>query len=222
MKGKENLFDGRVDMNLESSTPKAKELKDMQCGTLENDSLSKCRPCPDKKFKKIKQGTSKTVHASQKDAAALKGCSSGSSHECPNKSPVSKICNHDDAKPTEMVGDLKVGDGFTMEVSTEAPAESFRNKKRNAAEDIEKPNNKKTKKQDICGASIKDNKNRLQSRSRDVCVDIPLPQGTELIAIGEVELPPEDVGNALQFLEFCTAFGKVPSVLFVVCITVFV
>ncbi|XP_074376183.1 uncharacterized protein LOC141717863 isoform X2 [Apium graveolens] len=209
MKGKENLFDGRVDMNLESLTPsKLKELKTMQGETLENDSLSNCRLCPDEKSKKTKQGTLKT-DGGQEDAAALKVCSSGSLLDySPKKFLVSKVLYDNDAKPKEKVGDLKVGDGCTTKVSTEAPAESFKNKKRNAVEDIIKPDNKKAKKQVVGGASIMDNKNRLQSRSLDVFVDIPLPQGMELTTIGEVELPPEDVGNALQFLEFCATFGK--------------
>ncbi|KAK1357518.1 Zinc-finger domain of monoamine-oxidase A repressor R1 [Heracleum sosnowskyi] len=213
MKGKENLVDGRADMNLESLTPsKSKELKKMQGVTLENDSLSKCRTCPNKKSKKTKQGTSKPVLAGQKEAAALKGCSSGASLENRfNKSRVLTMSNHIDEKPNGKVDDLKVGDGCTMNVSTEVQAEAFRNKKRNADEDIEEPANKKTKKQekqDIGGAYIKGNIKGSRSWSRDVGFDIPLPHGTELITIGDVELPPEDVGNALQFLEFCAAFGK--------------
>lgn len=39
--------------------------------------------------------------------------------------------------------------------------------------------------------------------------EIPLPPGTELTEILDTELPPEDVGNALQLLEFCRVFGKV-------------
>ncbi|XP_072961193.1 uncharacterized protein [Typha angustifolia] len=36
-----------------------------------------------------------------------------------------------------------------------------------------------------------------------------LPQGTRLMEVAGVELLPEDVGPALQFLEFCRAFSKV-------------
>lgn len=39
--------------------------------------------------------------------------------------------------------------------------------------------------------------------------EISLPPGTEITGISDIELPPEDVGNALQFLEFCRVFGKV-------------
>ncbi|XP_076882485.1 uncharacterized protein LOC143530963 [Bidens hawaiensis] len=37
---------------------------------------------------------------------------------------------------------------------------------------------------------------------------IPLPAGTELVTIAGVDLPKEDAGNALQLLEFCSTFGK--------------
>ncbi|KAG9151446.1 hypothetical protein Leryth_015058 [Lithospermum erythrorhizon] len=41
---------------------------------------------------------------------------------------------------------------------------------------------------------------------------IPLPQGTELMNVSGIEIPSEDVGNVLQFLEFCAVFGKVIDV----------
>ncbi|XAR51278.1 hypothetical protein NMG60_11005869 [Bertholletia excelsa] len=40
-------------------------------------------------------------------------------------------------------------------------------------------------------------------------VEIPLPQGFELTSVANIDLPAEDVGHALQFLEFCEAFGEV-------------
>ncbi|KAJ6406197.1 hypothetical protein OIU84_009843 [Salix udensis] len=46
-------------------------------------------------------------------------------------------------------------------------------------------------------------------QNKEIDVDIQLPQGTCLTAVAGIELPPEDVGNALQFLEFCASFGKV-------------
>nr|GMD49426.1 uncharacterized protein LOC109168561 isoform X2 [Ipomoea batatas] len=38
---------------------------------------------------------------------------------------------------------------------------------------------------------------------------IPLPEGIGLTAVAGADLPQEDIGDALQFLEFCAAFGKV-------------
>ncbi|KAK8639227.1 hypothetical protein V6N13_137618 [Hibiscus sabdariffa] len=46
-------------------------------------------------------------------------------------------------------------------------------------------------------------------KDRKLDIDIQLPQGTNLITVAGVDLPPNDVGHALQFLEFCAAFGEV-------------
>lgn len=40
-------------------------------------------------------------------------------------------------------------------------------------------------------------------------VDLQLPRGTLLTTLFGIELPPEEMGHALQFLEFCGTFGKV-------------
>ncbi|KAJ4961799.1 hypothetical protein NE237_021709 [Protea cynaroides] len=40
-------------------------------------------------------------------------------------------------------------------------------------------------------------------------VDIQLPQGADLTTVAGIDVAAEDVGHALQFLEFCAAFGKV-------------
>ncbi|XP_040371544.1 uncharacterized protein LOC112189585 isoform X2 [Rosa chinensis] len=39
--------------------------------------------------------------------------------------------------------------------------------------------------------------------------ELPLPEGIPLTSVLGIELPPEDAGNALQFMEFCSAFGEV-------------
>ncbi|KAM7475379.1 hypothetical protein LguiB_022622 [Lonicera macranthoides] len=46
-------------------------------------------------------------------------------------------------------------------------------------------------------------------QGKDSVAEIPLPQGTELTNVANIDMPAEDVGHALQFLEFCEAFGKV-------------
>lgn len=60
---------------------------------------------------------------------------------------------------------------------------------------------------------------RAQPLNVDKCVvspmtskieeEIHLPLGTNVTKILDMELPPQDVGNALQFLEFCLVFGEV-------------
>ncbi|KAH0717263.1 hypothetical protein KY285_013294 [Solanum tuberosum] len=53
--------------------------------------------------------------------------------------------------------------------------------------------------------SVKDN----IIENNDPFALIPLPQGTAVTAVGDIDLQPGDVGNALQFLEFCMVFGKI-------------
>ena len=40
-------------------------------------------------------------------------------------------------------------------------------------------------------------------------MEIHLPKGTELINLAGVDMPSEDIGHALQLLEFCETFGEV-------------
>lgn len=42
-----------------------------------------------------------------------------------------------------------------------------------------------------------------------VKVDITLPNANDLVNVGGIEFPADDVGSALQFLEFCNAFQQV-------------
>uniref|UniRef100_F6GVQ3 Zinc-finger domain-containing protein n=1 Tax=Vitis vinifera TaxID=29760 RepID=F6GVQ3_VITVI len=51
-------------------------------------------------------------------------------------------------------------------------------------------------------------KHSMKFQLKEFDVDVPLPQGISLTTIAGIELSPEDVGHALQFLEFCAAFGK--------------
>ncbi|XP_058778895.1 uncharacterized protein LOC131652920 isoform X2 [Vicia villosa] len=59
---------------------------------------------------------------------------------------------------------------------------------------------------DNVSAKSKTNANILQSQK--IKEEIPLPLGTEMTKILDIEFALEDVGNALQFLEFCRVFGK--------------
>lgn len=46
-------------------------------------------------------------------------------------------------------------------------------------------------------------------QNKNFAADIQLPQGASLTTVAGFELDSEDAGHALQFLEFCAAFGKV-------------
>ncbi|KAJ1412779.1 Zinc-finger domain of monoamine-oxidase A repressor R1 [Sesbania bispinosa] len=56
--------------------------------------------------------------------------------------------------------------------------------------------------------SLKVKKCSADSKREKIQEEIPLPPGIELTKILDIDFPPEDVGNALQFLEFCRVFGK--------------
>jgi hypothetical protein len=58
-------------------------------------------------------------------------------------------------------------------------------------------------------ASAKSQTNATVLHAQKIKEQTPLPPGTEMTKILDIEFAPEDVGNALQFLEFCRVFGKV-------------
>lgn len=72
---------------------------------------------------------------------------------------------------------------------------------------IDEPKRKKMK-QEVDGES-EDEKNMIEETSKDHNVEIQLPQGTELFNLAGIDTPSEDIGHALQLLEFCEAFGEV-------------
>ena len=52
-------------------------------------------------------------------------------------------------------------------------------------------------------------KKNVKVKSKASDAEVLLPQGILLNCIADIDLPVEDVGHALQFLEFCEAFGEV-------------
>lgn len=62
------------------------------------------------------------------------------------------------------------------------------------------------------GSNSANSKNFLKNQN----ADIPLPEGTELTSVAGIDVCAEDVGNALQFLEFCSVFGKASDFVYIV------
>ncbi|KAA8547818.1 hypothetical protein F0562_004247 [Nyssa sinensis] len=62
-------------------------------------------------------------------------------------------------------------------------------------------------KRDVESRKVK--RNAIEFQCTDLDVDIPLAKGTELTTVVGIDLQPEDAGHALQFLEFCAAFGEI-------------
>ncbi|KAM7280353.1 hypothetical protein ACFE04_007487 [Oxalis oulophora] len=72
---------------------------------------------------------------------------------------------------------------------------------------------KKSKKQDTNNLSNGTNLYNKKKRKLDVEIaivepEIEMPKGTDLTNVAGVELLPEEIGEALQFLEFCAAFPE--------------
>lgn len=44
--------------------------------------------------------------------------------------------------------------------------------------------------------------------SNTIIMENMLPLGTDLTSVAGIDVPAEDVGNALELLEFCSVFGK--------------
>ncbi|KAJ9567444.1 hypothetical protein OSB04_003410 [Centaurea solstitialis] len=106
-------------------------------------------------------------------------------------------------------GFASVSNLLKMDGSTVAKIVEGGKRKTSSASDKEigdEPIRKKMK-QEVDGES-EDEKKTIEETSEDHNVDIQLPKGTELINLAGVDMPSEDVGHALQLLEFCEAFGE--------------
>ena len=57
--------------------------------------------------------------------------------------------------------------------------------------------------------SCKVRKGTMNLEDKEFEADIPSPQGASLMTVADIDLSPDDVEHALQFLEFCASFGKV-------------
>jgi hypothetical protein len=57
--------------------------------------------------------------------------------------------------------------------------------------------------------ALKDGRVKSKKVKREIKEEIPFLIGNEMTRILDIEFTQEDVGNALQFLEFCRVFEKV-------------
>ncbi|XP_076944975.1 uncharacterized protein LOC143615850 [Bidens hawaiensis] len=84
-------------------------------------------------------------------------------------------------------------------------------RKKRSADDEETGDEPEMKlmKEDGESESCQEEKSTVEDTSEDHDVELQLPPGTELTNLAGVDLPPGDIGHALQLLEFCEAFGEV-------------
>ncbi|XP_033132114.1 uncharacterized protein LOC103831160 isoform X2 [Brassica rapa] len=68
-------------------------------------------------------------------------------------------------------------------------------------EDVAKENNK-------AAGKIKKIKATNKVKEEEIQIEAKLPNGTSLTNVSGIDIPTEETGNVLQFLEFCSAFGK--------------
>ncbi|KAK4279816.1 hypothetical protein QN277_011532 [Acacia crassicarpa] len=114
------------------------------------------------------------------------------------------------------------GSTKTVKIGNEVPFEETKN----ASDDIIQAAKKQKKMQQKMKVSrtsngVSLNSDKKEETNKQNCKDIAnpeneemnnvisLPLGSVLTGILDLEFPPEDIGHALQFLEFCTAFEKI-------------
>lgn len=57
---------------------------------------------------------------------------------------------------------------------------------------------------------------RLAETNHAIPKEIVLPQGTDLTSVAGIDVPAEDVGSVLEFLEFCSVFGEASDPVYIV------
>ncbi|KAJ6383013.1 hypothetical protein OIU77_031438 [Salix suchowensis] len=227
--GNENSFEGNIDMNLHSqnlapisSGKKSKKTKRKgaeEVGDGNIDAETRLKESAQKKTKK--EGTKEGSNGSRNGEAS-------------SKARITEEVSENETKMTEKdkcdaVKD-KNGDAFVEKKRSKTQPQEFsknevlldrnyfggivcgvRNDKIQTGTKMDEDLCKVNKFPSEFQTKSKTAKERLTAeiQNKEIDVDIQLPQGTCLKAVAGIELPPEDVGNALQFLEFCASFGKV-------------
>ncbi|CAA2984301.1 Hypothetical predicted protein [Olea europaea subsp. europaea] len=232
-RGKENSFEGKIDSNLHSEkltnqNPDGRKSKKMKQGGGDNRNdddrtlgvLSKERSPSgsQKQQKKIKQDKSNEKSNSDNRIAIdgqrdderktkksksneLKERNSGNKEDgtLVKRTSPRKLKRFKKMSKQEAI--LNIG----VDLQENKEVEIFGSK-----EDLVEPyGNAKNKELDN---NTSDDTNVVNLQNADLHADNPLPQGTELTTVRGIDLQPEDVGNALQFLEFCATFGKILEV----------
>ncbi|CDP02794.1 unnamed protein product [Coffea canephora] len=168
----------------------------------------------EKKLKKLKQDKLKEMHNGNKNDNAFVRRTSPRSHQISNgtSKKVAKSKNDSDS-PEMMQCDAKVSvQGFAESTNKkERKAEDVIGSEVLASDDRKNNNHHGTHAGTVLETLHIDTKDQRFQNS-DMDSGIVLPHGTELTSVHDIQIPPEDVGKALQFLEFCAVFGKVLGV----------
>ncbi|KAL8161113.1 LOW QUALITY PROTEIN: hypothetical protein V2J09_012602 [Rumex salicifolius] len=196
--GKENKFNGARDDISESRPQKAKKVKDLQekkdVNGVKNESIGMGLVKKTKSDNKIK-GSAEIcdVIKDNKDVSKVKN----------DKGKVStEICQVDKFKRKNSTKNDEIK---SKELVEKCDAERSNHAISNA-EELAVPEEAPKKK-----AKLQPNDhNAPNEKSKEQKVILPI--GNELTNVAELELLPEDIGNALQLIQFCYTFGEVLNI----------
>ncbi|XP_023525915.1 uncharacterized protein LOC111789388 isoform X1 [Cucurbita pepo subsp. pepo] len=181
--GKENSLNGNNEsnLNLQNQIPNSekKELKDMKR----------------KELKEISNGNKVDVKCIEE--TLKKQTEANGTNEClsTKKKSSKKRASEDAGERNSLCHEDASCHLITAEESTEVKDLDI-HKYDKTSEDAK---NKRTK--------LK-NKPPMNIQNKEFGACVPLPPCSKLTTVADIELTTEDVGHALQFLEFCAAFGK--------------
>ncbi|KAL9148305.1 hypothetical protein ABFS82_12G033200 [Erythranthe guttata] len=193
-RGKENSIDEKVDLNVPNHVnKKLKKVKEKKVhkGNLDNNASPKIiSQTPDKRKLKLEETGSQVPEKKPKKSKddVKDDVSKLARRTSPRKSNVSnKMPNQ---------GTKKVDNGVD-------PNENKKDIVVLTKDDFVLALENGNRKQD---------KRNTTNDNADIQAEIPLPMGIELDKVAGVDVRTEDIGNAMQFLEFCSVFGKILDV----------
>ncbi|KAK6128530.1 hypothetical protein DH2020_037739 [Rehmannia glutinosa] len=218
--GKENSFDGKVDVNLPNHIEKkSKKVKEVQKGNKkDNTSLNIISPSPGKR--KSKQEGLEDVHEGTKKLGTKETGSRGS-----EKKTEKKKRDRSDEMSTRK-NDEEIAKESSVHDDEKKPKKSRKDKlenddskkndatlaRRTSPRKLKLSNNKPTEvaKLNIGVDPDKNLNNKINSEKHSVepLGNVKRKEENELNSVAGIDVCTEEVGNALQFLEFCTVFGK--------------
>lgn len=230
--GKENSLNGNNEsnLNLQKQTPNfdKKKLKEMKREELKE--ICNENKVDGAKFSKKSSPTKSSLGEIPKEQTEANGRNDSlpskkkGSRKGTSKDAASDVCSPKDAREKNSLchENAKVSDIMEEEdkrSSKDVPyhlikAEDKKEEKElnfhKYAKTSKDVKNNKTKVHDKPPAKSRENKKcSVNIQNKEFGASVPFPPGSRLTTVADIELTTDDVGHALQFLEFCAAFGKV-------------
>ncbi|OIT21514.1 PREDICTED: uncharacterized protein LOC109218827 [Nicotiana attenuata] len=201
--GKENCVEGVIDLNMHTShlskSPsvgcKRKVVSEKPDGRL---SLKENNPLGKGKSKRIKQEGATEVNGKTNSHNKRRSENNEVSDLGVQNIPSSEDSPHGGEKKPKKLMQGQPRSNFD---SKRGAVASVKETLLGKSQDSRKNNKERSVKE----GSVEDN----TIENKDPFALTSLPQGTGLTAVGGIDLQSEDIGNALQFLEFCAVFGKI-------------